>query len=257
MDRYSNYTMVSNVMCEDVSYNHHFNKHTSPELFTYHTHDRYEIILLLKGKMKYDAEGRSYDLEVGDLILTRPGVFHSIFPTEVTYYDRYDIIINEKLIEKSIRDRIPKMRDVFRCAGNERIFELFSRLDFYYGKFSDEEYGHLICNIIEEVFYNLTLLDEDGERGSVNPLIDKATAYIREHLTEISGIDEVSASLYITKSHLHHIFTKELHMTPAKYILSKRLLLAEKKLRRGAKPTEVYTECGFDDYTTFFRNYKK
>ena len=257
MDSCSNYSLLSNVKCEDVSYNHQIIKRTSLESFTYHTHDRYEIIFLIKGKMKYDAEGRSYDLEVGDLVLTRPEVFHSIFPKEVTYYERYDVIVNEKLIEKSIRDRIPKMRDVFRCSGNERIFELFSKLDFYYGKFSDEEYAHLVLNIIEEVIYNLTLLDEDGERGSVNPLIDKATSYIREHLTEISGIDEVSNALYITKSHLHHLFTKELHMTPAKYILSKRLLLAEKKLRLGAKPTEIYTECGFDDYTTFFRNYKK
>ena len=248
---------VSVAVCDDISYNHTVTDKATPELFTYHSHDRYEIIFLIKGNMKYIAEGRGYDLEVGDLILTRAGVFHSIFPSETTHYDRYDAIINERLIPKSIRDKIPKMKDVFRCAGCERIFELFAKLDFYYGKFSEDEYNRLTFNVIEEIIFNLTLLDEDGERGSVNPLIDKATAYIREHLTEIKGIEEISSALYITKSHLHHIFIKELRMTPAKYILSKRLILAEKKLRRGAKPTEIYAECGFEDYTTFFRNYKK
>ena len=46
-------------------------------------------------------------------------------------------------------------------------------------------------------------------------------------------------------------------MTPAKYILSKRMLKAQKMIHRGEKPTAVYIKCGFDDYATFFRNYKK
>lgn len=257
MNELTHWDTVSEVKLDNISYNHHLNKHTAPEMFSYHTHDRYELIFLIKGDMQYISEGRCYNLEVGDLVLTRPSVFHAMMPKSVTHYDRYDAIINEKLISKSIRDKIPKMREVFKCAGNDRIFELFSKLDQYYGKFSEEDYGRLAFNIIEEVIYNLALIDEEGERGSVNPLIDKATSYIREHLTEIRNIDEISSALYITKSHLHHLFIKDLHMTPGKYILSKRLLLAEKRILRGEKPTDIFTECGFDDYATFFRNYKK
>ena len=247
----------SSVLTDDISYNHAHIQNADPDSFVYHSHDRYEIILLMKGDMKYFCEGRSYDLSVGDLVLTRPAVFHSIMPSKTTHYERYDIIVNERLISRTVRDRIPKDRDIFKCAGNERIFDLFAKLDFYYERFSKEEFAHLVFNITEEVIYNLTLLDGEGERGFVNPLIDRATAYIREHLTEIKSVDEISSALYITKSHLHHIFTEYLHMTPAKYVMSKRMLLAEKKLRRGAKPTEVYSECGFGDYATFFRNYKK
>ena len=249
--------IISKTLTENISYNHARMPLADPTGFVYHSHDRYELIFLIKGDMKYFCEGRSYDLTVGDLVLTRPAVFHSITPSKLTQYERYDAIINERLISKSVRDRIPNDRDVFKCAGNERIFELFLRLDYYYGKFSDDEYSHLAFNAIEEIIYNLPLLDSEGERGSVNPLIDKATAYIKENLTTIKSVDEISSALYITKSHLHHIFAEYLHMTPAKYVMSKRMLLAEKKLRRGAKPTEVYTECGFSDYATFFRNYKK
>ena len=253
----ANRHFISSVLTEDISYNHAYLQNADPESFVYHSHDRYELILLIKGDMKYFCEGRSYDLSVGDLILTRPAVFHSIMPNKTTQYERYDIIINERLISKAVRDRIPRDRDIFKCAGNERIFDLFSKLDFYYERFSEEDFAHLVFNNIEEVIYNLTLLDGEGERGSVNPLIDKATSYIKDNLTTIKSVDEISSALYITKSHLHHIFTEYLHMTPAKYVMSKRMLLAEKKLRRGAKPTEVYSECGFGDYATFFRNYKK
>ena len=67
----------------------------------------------------------------------------------------------------------------------------------------------------------------------------------------------MSRALYITKSHLHHLFSKHLQLTPAKYITQKRLMLARRKLRRGEKPTAVFSDCGFEDYATFFRNYKR
>ena len=35
----------------------------------------------------------------------------------------------------------------------------------------------------------------------------------------------------------------------------KRLSKAQKRINAGEKPTVIYTECGFSDYGTFFRNY--
>ena len=37
--------------------------------------------------------------------------------------------------------------------------------------------------------------------------------------------------------------------------MEKRLLLAQKMIRDGEKPTTVCERCGFGDYTTFYRNY--
>ena len=102
------------------------------------------------------------------------------------------------------------------------------------------------------------MLTESTEEQSVkNPILENALTYIREHLTEIESVEEISRALYITKSHLHHLFSRNLQLTPAKYITQKRLMLAQKRIRRGEKPTAVFAECGFEDYATFFRNYKK
>ena len=61
----------------------------------------------------------------------------------------------------------------------------------------------------------------------------------------------------MTDSYLYRLFKRELFKTPKKYITEKRLLWAQKQLRKGKKPTEVATRCGFDDYTTFYRNYSE
>lgn len=242
---------------DNIIFNHTVFKNKEPENYVYHTHDRYELLLFLKGDMQYFVEGRRYDLAFGDLILTRPSVLHCVVPNSVTNYERYDAIIDERLIDKSILDSIPEDRDVFRCADNDRVFDLFSRLDFYYGKFNDAQIGRIAFNAMEEVLYNLAIADSNGTSGVINPIVDKAVSYINENLTTIKCIEEISDALYLTRSHLHHLFSENLQMTPAKYILSKRLMKAQRKILRGAKPTDVYTECGFDDYTTFFRNYKK
>lgn len=39
--------------------------------------------------------------------------------------------------------------------------------------------------------------------------------------------------------------------------LEKRLIMAQNMLIMGNKPTKVYEECGFNDYTAFYKNYIK
>jgi AraC-like DNA-binding protein len=73
----------------------------------------------------------------------------------------------------------------------------------------------------------------------------------------LKNIDEICGELFITKSHLHHLFIKHLNITPKKYITSRRLAVAQREISLGAKPTEVSVRCGFTDYSTFYRAYKK
>ena len=247
--------IISLIKNENVSFNHTINENIGPDSFSAHLHDRCEIIYLVRGEMAYTAEGRSYELQSGDIVISKPYILHNIYPTRETTYERYDIITDHKRLASDLWQKIKLGRDVYKCAGNDLICEMFSKMDYYYGKFSDEDYTRLINNIAEEILYNLSLM-EGEDNGSLNPIIDKALSYIRENLKEIKSVDEICNALYITKGHLHHLFVQHIKMTPMKYVTSKRLLLARKMMRRGGRPTEVFTECGFNDYATFFRNYK-
>ena len=240
---------------EHISYNHSVNTKPDQSLFTPHMHDRCEIIYLVRGDMSYVAEGRAYELKAGNVVISRPSVVHNIFPRASTVYERYDVLVDHKQLPESLWRKIKSGRDVYKCAGNDLILELFSKLDHYYGKFDEGDYANLLFSITEEVLYNLSLMEGESE-VAVNPIIDSAIHYIHENLTGIRSIEEVCDALYITKGHLHHLFIKHMNMTPLNYITSKRLALARKKIRRGGKPTAIFTECGFNDYATFFRNYK-
>ena len=48
-----------------------------------------------------------------------------------------------------------------------------------------------------------------------------------------------------------------MNKTPLAYLNERRLYYANKKIAAGAKPSAIFRECGFDDYTSFFRAYKR
>ena len=81
--------------------------------------------------------------------------------------------------------------------------------------------------------------------------------YLNLHLSEPLSIDDLSARFYISKYHMMRRFRQETGYSIHGYLSEKRLLLAQQLLSRGAAPSEVFTQVGYQDYSTFSRAYKK
>ena len=241
---------------DNIVYTHSYYTETSKSQFTPHTHDKCEIICLVRGDMKYSAEGRIFKLRPGDIIITRPGLIHSLIPETDSIYERHQAILDEKMLPKSLWEKVTSGSGVFRGAENGLAEAWFSKIETYYKGFEGDELNQLMFNLFQEIVYIASLLSDSSGIPNINPLVESATAYIKNNISTIKNIEEISSALYITKSHLHHVFQREMQITPGKYLISKRLLLAQKLIRGGGKPTEIFSDCGFEDYTTFFRNYK-
>ena len=248
-----------NISIEDKKFifKHSYIENPMNTKFVPHTHDDYELLMIIKGNVSYIVEGKSYNLIPGDIVLSKAAVFHFIKPNTNEEYERYNIIFDKNEINREIMDSIPKDTDVFRFDDYEKISDLFSKVDCYSQYISGEALVKLAKNMCEEALFLLTISDVEKEYGNVNALTSKVIEYINQNITSIQNIEQVCDALFISKSHLHHIFTKYVKMTPKQYITQKRLLKAKKMIKRGARPTDIYSECGFSDYATFFRNFKK
>lgn len=241
---------------EELILHHSYTENTESKNFLPHYHEKCELVFLVSGEVSYVVEGKTYKLKKWDVVVSRPMQIHTILPEDGTDYDRFVAIFNPHILPREIWEKIKNGPDVYPSGAYDKVIELFAKLDFYREKFSDENFQPLAMAVITEIAFNLSLYDEEESGAFVNPIISKALEYIKDNLLTIESIEEVCASLYITKSHLHHLFTQHLQVTPAKYIMAKRLMLAQKKIKKGAKPTQIFSECGFTDYATFFRNYK-
>ena len=84
----------------------------------------------------------------------------------------------------------------------------------------------------------------------------KILSYVNKNLTSINKAEDISGALFFSKSYVMHLFKSELRVGVMEYVRDKKILLAHQKIRKGEKPSEVYSKCGFSNYPSFYRAYK-
>lgn len=89
-------------------------------------------------------------------------------------------------------------------------------------------------------------------------LLDKAKAYIEEHLAEDIRAEQISKALGIGRTRLYEIFKSELHTGVSAYLLRRRLHRGKKLLKTtDLSVAEIADRVGFTDYNYFSRVFKK
>lgn len=229
-----------------------------------HSHNVYEIYLFLEGKADYLVEGNKYRLRKGDLMLMRKGELHiNSIRGNATYkriYVNFDIT------------------SLLTETGNLPLLDMFDNrplgeYNHYRAKdFPDNHWQELlqtICNAdsqSQKLCYLLPLLCELSEcyshllqlpiTGGTN-LVSEICKYINTDLSQDLSLEQLSEKFYLSKTHLNRLFKANVGTTVGQYIRLKRLFLAKEAIQKGVQPTDLYLQCGFRDYTTFYRAFKQ
>ena len=221
-----------------------------------HCHSGFELLYMISGGMAHVVEDRKYLLKSGDLILVRHSTYHYMESLTDEVYERYNILFDPERIGVDL-SWIPKDMEVISLQNNLIAAGLFQKLDYYREGLSEEDFGSFLEQMVKELFLNLRIFSDNRHREKIvdSPMLTKVLTYINENLFTITDVEQIAQALYISPSNLYYLFRAALHQTPKKYITEKRLLAARRRILAGTKPTEVYKECGFRDYTTFFRSY--
>ena len=248
-------------------------KDSSRREFAYHYHDFYKILILLSGDVTYCIEGRSYELAPFDIVLVNAGEVHRPIIRSDSTYERIILYISPEFLqsfrkeecdlglcfararqEKSGVLRMPSMK-------NSKLFSVLLELE---GSLGDTDYGGgLYQDILFLEFMiqlNRAAVHDDLSFLVTNESNDKILgllSYLNEHLTEELSIDILAEKFYISKYYLMHSFKKETGYTIGNYVSIKRLRYARELIRQGMSATAACFECGFRNYATFFRAYRK
>lgn len=250
--------IISHHQGKSVFYNHAIISNPKDTSFNFHTHDICELIFLKSGNVSGIIGDKTYKLNKDSLIIFRANIPHRIQINGNENYERFDILFDEKVLANQIFSKIPIELDMVSLSKNNHITNLFGKLDYYCKNFFSCDLDCLATNIIEEILFNLYLVrteDFNSHLSAAHPAVSKAVEFINSHFSEPITIDDICKEIYITKGHLHHLFTETLKITPKKMVNMKRLAKAQELINMGEKPSSVYLSCGFTDYGTFFRNY--
>ncbi|MBQ8907857.1 MAG: AraC family transcriptional regulator [Clostridia bacterium] len=242
---------------EKIFFKHEVSENLPCNTYSAHTHNLYELLYFLDGDATHVIEDRKYKLKRGDLILIRPYQYHFIQIDAPARYERYGILFDPERHGVEGIDRLGEDIEVLSLAENGIADSIFQRCDLYRQSSDSKTFEKILPHLLSELFYYISLFPQPTSPRTtpLSPLISEALKYTNENLSTVSGIKEIAAHLFISESYLFRLFRQELHQTPKKYILEKRLLLAQKRLLSGEKASSVCRSCGFGDYTTFYRNY--
>lgn len=229
--------------------------------FYMHTHDTHEIFCFLGGEAKYCVEGTIYAMSPGDIFLMKKGEAHSLLLTSSRPYDRLYVNFNEDAILKRYSSKITEFIDKKPLGNYNRYPSLVFKNNnciFYLNqilknKDIDEQRLYLTVLLVELMNCPRNYIKVE----STVEIIRSITEFINLHLKDDITIDMLCKKFHISKTHLSRKFKSTTGSTISKYILKKRLILANELMAKGISPTNIYTECGFRDYTTFYRAYKE
>ena len=107
---------------------------------------------------------------------------------------------------------------------------------------------HILCE----------LAAADAAVPRLSPLVADAVLAIRQNYAGLYGVEELSAQLGVSKSHLVRVFSAEMGVGPGQYLTGVRLDAAKALLARRDYPLEVVaTLCGFSGANYLCKVFKK
>lgn len=244
----------------DFLFNHCIKTDQIPQNYLTHYHDMYELIFLKEGDISYLTENTIHSTRKNSLIFTRPGQLHRIRIDKNTPYDRYDLLIAPDAVDNSLLKEIPPDIHVVSFDSNPIMIQLFDKLDLYCEQLKGERLDRILRHLAQEVLLQILLHTarmKQNESAGMNPITRQAITYIEDNLASLTGVDAICREIGVSKSYLYRLFQNDLNTTPKNYLMERRLTIARQEIILGAKASAVYTQCGFSDYSTFFRAYKR
>lgn len=224
--------------------------------FNMHMHSDYEIFCFLSGDAEYVVEGNSYRLHRGDIVLMRPSEAHRI---------RF---LSDKAYARITLNFYPRSKKLLAPFDDRPLGELnhypsvlFPELHpahymrEIYKSGSDEIQSAYLTVLLKEISEQFDSLKQIEGASELNISAD-IIKYINKHIADDLSLQGLSERFFISKSQLNRNFRHIIGSTVWEYIMGKRLLLAKEQIENGGNPTKIFLECGFKDYTAFYRAYR-
>ena len=236
----------------------------NPSNFTLHTHEAYELYCFLGGNAVYQVEGTPYPLKKGDILILRPLEAHYINLDCTIPYTRLYIYFRPELLDNI--DPQKKLLVPYNCRenGTYNLYRAQNPSKSIYSFFIDriitsvdDEGLQAITSLLSLLFEIYKAFKNIGKNEIEHSIDYYIINYINKHISEDISINKLCNEFFISESQLSRIFKKATNTTVWKYVTTKRLMNARQLILSGIPPTTVYSDCGFKDYSTFFRAYKK
>lgn len=238
-----------------------------------HRHDYYEFYFFLEGDVEITIDGKACPVKPGDLIIFPPYTSH--YPTILNKdkpYRRFVLWIgNDYFVQlqrsskdysylidyvKTSKNYIYHINPITFNTIQSMIFRLIEETKN--NRFGKEleimlQLNSLILHLNRIIFEENTQ-PNDRNRQSLYMLVCN---YISVHLEDDLSLDNLSKIFFVSKFHISHAIKDNIGISVHQYINKKRLHACKDALLGSMPISKIYEQYGFNDYSVFFRAFKK
>ncbi len=238
-----------------------------------HTHNYYEFYFLIDGSVSINIAGKDYPVSAGDMIVIPPNVMHHVNILDQSIpYKRFVFWITKEYCAELMTQSpdygylmqlvsIPKKYihhyDVIAFnALQSKVFQLIEEI--HSNRFGRAAKISLCVNdLILHLNRTVYEIEHPKSPKEEQSLYQNLLSFIEGHIDEDLSLDRLANEFYVSKYHISHVFKENIGLSIYQYILKKRLALCKDAILANSKISETYLKCGFKDYSSFFRAFKK
>ena len=248
---------------------HYFHlRDTAGAELDFHFHEFDKLVLLLSGRVDYALESIVYPLRPWDILLVRHHTIHKALVDKSVPYERIILYLDRKFFD--------------RMMPEARLFACFDRADerARYLLTPDEEQRAALAGALAGVEKSLHAADFGAQamcdsyivqllvllgrlsareesvlpgEGQYDEKIAAVLSYISENLTAPLRVDELAASVHVSRYHFMRLFKAQTGTSVHAYVRQRRLMHAAHLIREGMSAARAAEESGFSDYSAFHR----
>ncbi len=233
-----------------------------------HSHEFFELLYVRTGNIEYYLGTNRFKVTSGDAIIIPPGVSHRPILPDVFEepYRRYVMWISKEtksFIEENLLLETSYLNKPMLLHLNDQSYidikELFSSA-CYENIERKVGWQSSIFGKAMELAPLLTRAKNDID-NSVTPekpqMIDEIVSYIEEHMLDKLTLENVAKQFYVSESTISQLFKKKLDVSFYHYVTQRRLICSKNYILKGEPLDNIYQLVGFNDYSTFFKAFKK
>ena len=239
-----------------------------------HSHDSYELFIPLTDSFGFEVASYCYTIKRGDLLIIPPNVIHRLVVTEDEPLEYLYLQFTPRAIPENqeLADMVSALFDEhtdgsqsLKRLSKERfsyVYAAVKRLCMEGDREVHRQFFCILLPLLQEIrLYGShvsgthdAFIREDSSHYS---LTDQIIDYISKHYAEIQDLSFIYEVFHYSTVHANTLFKARMGVSLWHYVLHIRLDRACDLLLAGARAEDAATACGFGDYSTFYRIFKK
>ncbi len=231
---------------------------SSRQIYDQHCHTDFEILFVLSGSVRLNLEGKQLILSENSGIVIPPLKYHTVAGNN-TRYHRLILTFPQEAIPDGIRSRFLTAASRTLQLSGKAVSGLLCRMGEIADK-KDPAFAPLEQAILTEILYAVAFEDAQENQGAADKNMERLkriTALVEENLHRELSLGEVAGKMYMSESALCHFFKGEMDIPLKQYILRKKMAYAQSLLKKGETPGAVAELCGYRNYPSFYKIYRK